>query len=98
MCARTGRISRSVGGSDATAGQLYAGGIRREEKADAAGPLFGRDGKSGAMGAAGGTSALFLPEGRTRRAADWAGADAADLLFAAVVRAGRRGPGGRAIR
>src|SRR4051795_4100442 len=98
MCARTGRISRSVGGSDATAGQLYAGGIRREEKADAAGPLFGRDGRSGATGAAGCTSAVVLPEGRPRPAADRAGADAADLLFAAVVRGARRGPGGRAIR
>ena len=47
-----GRISRSVGGSDATAGQLFAGGIRREEKADAAGPFFSRDGRGGAVGAA----------------------------------------------
>ena len=50
------------------------------------------------MGTAGRSSATFLPEGRARPAAGWAGADAADLLFAAVVRAGRRGRGGRAVR
>jgi IS5 family transposase len=31
----------------------------------------------------------FYPKGRARPAAGWAGADAAALLFAAVVRAGR---------
>ena len=35
------------------------------------------------MGTAGRSSATFLPEGRARPAAGWAGADAADLLFAA---------------
>ena len=40
----------------------------------------------------------FYPKGGTRSAADWAGEDAAAVLFAAMVRAGRRGPGGRALR
>src|SRR3954453_19840418 len=98
MCPDRVESAGRLGGSDAAAGQLFAGGIRREEKADAAGPFFGRDGGGGAMGAAGRTAAVVRPEGRPRAPADWAGADAADLLFAAVVRAGRRGPGGRALR
>src|ERR1700716_3916403 len=39
-----------------------------------------------------------LAEGGAGRAADWAGADAADLLLAAMVWAGRRGAGGCAVR
>src|SRR5215472_16379638 len=45
------------------------------------------------MGAAGVTTAAVLSEGRTRPAAGRAGADAAAVLFAAMVRAGRRGAG-----
>jgi hypothetical protein len=86
------------GRGDAAAGELFAGGIRRQEEADAAGQVFGRDGAGGAVGAAGRSSSAVLPEGRTRTAADRAGADAAAVFFAAVVRAGRRGAGGRALR
>ena len=52
----SGRILRSggtEGRSDAAAGELFAGGIRWQEKADAARQIFGRDGASGAVGAAG---------------------------------------------
>jgi hypothetical protein len=52
----SGRIWRSggtEGRGDAAAGQLFAGGIRRQEKADAAGQVFGRDGAGGSLGAAG---------------------------------------------
>src|SRR5216683_1542855 len=93
-------MSRSVGsgGSDAAAGQFFAGGIRGEEKTDAPGPFFGRDGVGGAVGAVGGTAAAAVPEGGAGPAADRAGSDAADLFFAAVVWAGRRGAGGCAVR
>src|ERR1044071_912793 len=97
----SGRIYPSggtVGRGDAAARELFPGGIRREEKADSSGQVFGRDGAGGAVDAAGGSSAAILPEGRAGPAADRAGADAAALLFAAVVWAGRRGSGGRPVR
>src|SRR3954447_7038402 len=85
------------GPGDAASGKLFAGGIRRQEEADAARQVFGRDGAGRAVGAAGGASATFLSEGRARPTADWSGADAADPLPAAVVWAGRRGDGGCAL-
>src|ERR1700704_784344 len=50
--------------------------------------LAGRGGRAAPLGA----------EGGPRPPADWAGADAADLLLAAMVWAGRRGAGGCAVR
>ena len=50
------RICRSGGTEgriDAAAGELFSGGIRREEKADAAGQVFVGDGAGGAVVAAG---------------------------------------------
>src|ERR687894_524821 len=73
------------GRGDAASGELFAGGIRRQEEADAARQVFGRDGGRGAVGAAGGASETALSEGRARPATDWSGADAADPLSAAVV-------------
>src|SRR3954451_16747119 len=68
------------GPGDAASGKLFAGGIRRQEEADTARQVSGRDGGRGAVGAAGGASATVLPEGRARPAADWSGADATDPL------------------
>src|SRR5713226_3826187 len=84
--------------NDAAPGELFAGGIRRQEEADAARQIFGGDGAGGAVGPSGGTSATALPDWQARPTADRAGADAAALLRAAVVRAGRRGGGGCAVR
>src|ERR671916_2170231 len=68
------------GQGDAASGEVFAGGIRRQEEADAARQVFGRDGAGRTVGAAGGTSAPALSEGRARPASDRSGADAADLL------------------
>src|SRR3954449_8799560 len=56
------------GPGDAASGKLFAGGIRRQEEADTARQVSGRDGGCGAVGAAGGASATVLPEGRARPA------------------------------
>ncbi len=84
--------------NDAAPGELFAGGIRRQEEADAARQIFGGDGAGGAVGPSGGASATALPDWQARSAADRPGADAAALLRAAMVRAGRRGGGGCAVR
>src|SRR3954468_21350368 len=86
------------GPGDAASGKLFAGGIRRQEEADTAQQVSGRDGGRGAVGAAGGASATVLPEGRARPTADWSGADATDPLPAAMVWAGRWCDGGCAVR
>src|SRR4051812_17350644 len=86
------------GPGDAASGKLFAGGIRRQEEADAARQVFGRDGSGRAVGAAGGSSATVLSEGRARPTAYRSGADAADPLPAAMVWAGRRCDGGCAVR
>src|ERR1041385_607745 len=52
----SGRIYPSggtVGRGDAAARELFPGGIRREEKADSSGQVFGRDGAGGAVDAPG---------------------------------------------
>src|SRR3954454_6806799 len=85
------------GPGDAASGKLFAGGIRRQEEADAARQVFGGDGAGRAVGAVGGASATVLPEGRARPTADWSGADAADPLSAAMVWAGRWCDGGCAV-
>src|SRR3954447_13853854 len=98
---RRGGIRLSVwteGQADAAAGQLFAGGIREQEEADAAGQVSGRDGAGCAVASAGGASCPALPERRTRSATGSFGADATDSLFAAVVRAGRPGNGRSAVR
>jgi hypothetical protein len=57
------RSGGTEGGEDAAAGELFAGGVRRQEKADAARQVFGRDGAGGAVVAAGGAAATALSEG-----------------------------------
>jgi Transposase domain (DUF772) len=55
------------GRGDAAAGQFFAGGVCRQEKADAAEQVFGRDGRGGAVGAAGGAAAALVSEGERGR-------------------------------
>ena len=57
----------------------------RQEAGDAPSALLGGDGKRCAMAAADSGSRAVLPQGQTRAPADRAGADAANLLPAAVV-------------
>src|ERR1039457_6150128 len=66
--------------------------IRALQQEDAAGIVFGRDGAGGALEQARRADRALLPEGRQRAPASGGGADAAHLLFAAMVQP--VGPGG----
>src|SRR4051812_41815447 len=62
----SGRILGSggtEGRGDAAARKLFAGRVRRQEEADAARQVSGRDGVCGAVGAAGCSSSAILSEG-----------------------------------
>src|SRR5215213_65965 len=97
MAFRRCNCSANRGQGDAASGELFAGGICRQEEADAAGQVSGRNRAGRAMGATGGASATALPEGRARPVANRSGADAADPLPAAMVWAGRWCDGGGAM-
>src|SRR5207249_12288363 len=77
---------------------LCAGGRRGKKKTGAAGSVGGGEGVGGRGGGGGGASGAVAPEGGARPPADRAGADAAALLHAAMVWAGRRGVGRCALR
>src|SRR5690349_13673500 len=71
---------------------------RRDKPAPAQAGVSGRDGAGYAVASAGGASFPALPERRARSATNSLGANAADSLFAAMVRAGRPSGGRSAIR
>ncbi len=74
--------------------QFCASRIRAEEETLPPGDISGEDVAGGAVVQAGRRDRAALPEERqARAAADRAGADAAHVLRAAVVRLGRRGGG-----
>src|ERR1019366_1681924 len=72
--------------------------IRALRQEDAAGFVFGRDGEGGALEQAMRADRALLPEGRQRAPASGCGADAAHLLFAAMVQPVGPGGGRGAVR
>src|ERR1035438_4507196 len=72
--------------------------IRALRQEDAAGIVFGRDGAGGALEQAMRADRALLPEGRQRAPASGGGADAAHLLFAAMVQPVGPGGGRGAVR
>src|ERR1039457_6449805 len=72
--------------------------IRALQQEDAAGIVFGRDGAGGALEQARRTDRALLSEGRQRAPASGCGADAAHLLFAAMVQLVGPGGGRGAVR
>src|ERR1017187_5385328 len=72
--------------------------IRALQQKDAAGSVFGREGAGGAREQARRAERALLPEGGQRAPARGGGADAADLLFAAMVQPVGPGGGRGAVR
>src|ERR1022692_2099408 len=72
--------------------------IRALQQKDAAGIVFGRDGAGGALGQAMRADRALLPDGGERTASGRCGADAAHLLFAAMVQPVGPGGGRGAVR
>src|SRR6266849_1155337 len=72
--------------------------IRAVHKENAAGCFFGRDGAGSTVGRVVRADRAALSESGRRAASGGSGADAADLLFAAVVQLVGPGSGGGAVR